>query len=196
MSAPASRHSSRTTRPSGDLPHSPHSSSLPYNPVPRSSTQSVVSLSSGSKGPEVPQDPHFQPALPSLRPRVMRERKIVQLSECHQESPSDSHTVRPVRDQQQRPASPSNSRAIRPDRDATAAAVNLSSHSVPTAHPASHTSQASPRVSVIYTKVTSRGYADFSLPMRRLTSEDDPWNDEAEGYVVFKGSVPGVYRTW
>ena len=54
----------------------------------------------------------------------------------------------------------------------------------------------SPAVPVTYVKVIRQFGSASNLPFRRITSEDDPWEGEAEAYVVFKGTVPGVYRTW
>jgi hypothetical protein len=54
----------------------------------------------------------------------------------------------------------------------------------------------SPAVPVTYVKVIRQFGSAINLPFRRITSEDDPWEGEAEAYVVFKGTVPGVYRTW
>jgi hypothetical protein len=109
---------------------------------------------------------------------------------------SVSRTSAPARDQQTPLAGPSGSRTVIPVRDSIMETASLSSsHSISTARPAFRASPAHPPISVIYARVTARSY-DSGIPMRRLTSEDDPWKGEAAGYVVFKGSVPGIYTTW
>lgn len=34
------------------------------------------------------------------------------------------------------------------------------------------------------------------LPSCRILQGEDPWDDEAAGFVVFHGAIPGIYETW
>ena len=57
-------------------------------------------------------------------------------------------------------------------------------------------SSSAPQVAVTYVLKKYHVSEGRNLPFRRITSEDDPWHGDAEGFVVFKGTILGVYRTW
>lgn len=40
-------------------------------------------------------------------------------------------------------------------------------------------------------------YASGSVPLdQRILAGEDPWDGEANAFVVFHGSIPGIYETW